>query len=296
MTTDILHIIFNVIAPVAVCAAVGFVWEKRALPFDTAMVTRLVSNIGVPCLVFATMAQVDLSHTALVTMGGAALLTTGGFLIVGAAILRFIGLPLRTFLNPIAFANTGNMGLPLVLLAFGEDGLALGIAYFVVNVLLLMTVGIAVAAASFDPRDLIHQPFIYAAIASVAVLFGGVVVPNVVVTTTALLGDFTIPLMLITLGVSLAKLRVSGLRRTFLICGLRFGLGLAGGFGVVALLGLEGVSAGTVIVMCAMPVAVISFLMAERYGGDSQAVAGAVVVSTFISAGILPILLWVLMG
>lgn len=295
MTGDILHIIFNVIAPVAVCAAVGFVWAKRDLPFDTAMVTRLVSNIGVPCLVFATMAQVDLSHAALITMGGAALLTTGGFLVAGALILKVIGLPLRTFLNPVAFANTGNMGLPLVLLAFGDAGLALGIAYFVVNVLLLMTVGIGIAAASFDPRDLARQPFIYAAIASVAVLFGGIPVPEVVVTTTALLGDFTIPLMLITLGISLAKLQVTSLGRTFLICGLRFGLGLLGGFGAVALLGLEGASAGAVIVMCAMPVAVISFLMAERYGGDAQAVAGAVVVSTFMSAAILPVLLWVLM-
>ena len=54
------------------------------------------------------------------------------------------------------------MGLPLCLLAFGDQGLALGIAYFVVNVILLVTVGIAIASAEFKPLDILRRPFIYA--------------------------------------------------------------------------------------------------------------------------------------
>ena len=294
MNEQLLLIMLDVVTPVAVCAAVGVGWAKMRQPFDTQMVTRLVSNVGVPCLVFSTLVSVELDMSIFFEMAMAAFMSTVVFLLAGWGILKLAGMPVRTNLNPIAFANTGNMGLPLCLLAFGEQGLALGIAYFVVNVILLVTIGIAVASAEFKPLDILRRPFIYAVIAAALFLSNDIAVPKVMLSTTKLLGNFTIPLMLITLGVSLATLQINNLRRSVVIVCSRFGLGIPVGFGLAALLGFEGAAYGTLVVMCSMPVAVVTFLFAENYGADGRAVASAVVLSTLISFITLPSLIWFL--
>lgn len=294
MINDVLGIIFGVVSPVAICAFIGFIWAKRGGPFDTAMVTRLVTNVGVPSLVFSTIVDVEIDQQQFFQMGLAALLSTVTFLVVGWAILRILKMSPQTYLNPIAFANTGNMGLPLCLLAFGEQGLALGIAYFVVNVLLLVSVGIPIASNRYRPAEVLRQPFIYAAGFSVFFLLSDVPVPEVALNTTKLLSNFTIPLMLITLGVSLARLKVEDFQKSSIIAAGRLLMGLAAGFGVAALLGLTGEARAVAIIMCSMPVAVITFLLAETYGGDGKPVAGAVIISTLLAFPVLPILIWYL--
>ncbi len=294
MNEQLLYIMLDVVTPVAVCAAVGVCWAKMKQPFDTQMVTRLVSNVGVPCLVFSTLVGVELDMNIFFDMALAGFLSTTAFLLVGWRILKLAGMPIRTNLNPIVFANTGNMGLPLCLLAFGDQGLALGIAYFVVNVILLVTVGIAIASAEFKPLDILRRPFIYAVIAAALFLTSDVEVPKVMLNTTELLGNFTIPLMLITLGVSLATLQINNIRRSIVIVASRFGLGIPVGFGLASILGFEGAAYGTLVVMCSMPVAVITFLFAENYGADGRAVASSVVLSTLISFIMLPGLIWFL--
>lgn len=294
MINDVISIIFGVVSPVAICALIGFIWAKRGAPFDTAMVTKLVTNVGVPCLVFSTIITVEIEKQQFFQMGLAALATNVTFFVVGWIILKSLKMPIRTYLNPIVFANTGNMGLPLCLLAFGEQGLALGIAYFVVNVLLLVTVGIPIVSNKYRPMDVLRQPFIYAAGLSVFFLLSDFPVPEIAQNTTKLLGNFTIPLMLITLGVSLARLKVADFKKSSIIAGIRLVLGLAAGFGVVALMGLTGEARAVVIIMCAMPVAVITFLLAETYSDDGKPVAGAVVISTLLAFPVLPVLIWYL--
>lgn len=294
MIEDVISIIFGVVSPVAICALIGFVWAKRGGPFDTEMVTRLVTNVGVPSLVFSTIVGVEIDHQQFYQMGLASLLTSVLFMVLGWGILRGLGFSIRTYLNPIAFANTGNMGLSLCLLAFGEQGLALGIAYFVVNVLLLVTIGIAIVSNRYRLSDIFRQPFIYAAGLSVFFLLSGVKVPDVALNTTKLLGNFTIPLMLITLGVSLARLKVEDFGKSLVISIVRLALGLAVGFGVAAMMGISGDARAVLIIMCAMPVAVITFLLAETYGGESKPVAGAVVMSTLMAFPVLPLLIWYL--
>lgn len=294
MIGAILEIILNVVLPVGACASVGFVWARMKQPFDKGMVTRLVSNVGVPCLVFTTLTGVELDLNEFFGMGAAALVSNLLFFVMGWGILKLAGWPIRTYLNPIAFANVGNMGLPLCLLAFGEAGLALGIAYFVVNVILLVTVGIAIASARYRPQDVLRQPFIYAAAASIFFLLSDFEVPQALASTAKLLGNFSIPLMLITLGYSLATLKIDSFARSIGIALLRLVIGLCVGFGVATAFGFEGPAYGIFVVMCSMPVAVITYLFAETYGADGRAVAGAVVVSTLLSFVTLPVLLWFL--
>lgn len=294
MISALLEIILNVVTPVFICAVVGFGWAKTKQPFDTTMVTRLVSNVGVPCLVFSTLVSVELDMSAFRDMALASFISTGLFMVLGWVILKAAKMSVQTNLNPIAFGNTGNMGLPLCLLAFGEQGLALGIAYFVINVILLVTIGIAVASGSFTLLDLLKRPFIYAVGAAILFMTTDGDVPKAILSTTSLLGNLTIPLMLITLGVSLASLQIQSLNRSLVIVAGRFGLGITIGFALAALLGFTGETYGVLVVMCSMPVAVMTFLLAENYGSDGRAVAGAVMISTVLSFVMLPGLLWFL--
>lgn len=294
MMEEVVEIIFGVVSPVAICALIGFVWIKRGGPFDKEMVTRLVTNVGVPCLVFSTIVGVELNHQQFYQMGFASLLTSALFMTLGWGILRVLGFSIRTYLNPIAFANTGNMGLSLCLLAFGEQGLALGIAYFVVNVLILVTLGISIVSNSYRLSDIFRQPFIYAAGLSIFFLLSDVGVPDIALNTTKLLGNFTIPLMLITLGVSLAQLKIEDFAKSLVISIIRLALGLGVGFGVAAMLGMTGEARAVLIIMCAMPVAVFTFLLAETYSDEGKPVAGAVVISTLMAFPVLPVLIWYL--
>lgn len=296
MLADLARILLDVVTPVAVCAAIGFGWARMKQPFDSQMVTRLVSNVGVPTLVFSTLVNVEVGGGLFMEMAAAAFLTSVFFFAAGYAVLKLTGMSVRTYLNPIAFANTGNMGLPLCLLAFGEQGLALGIAYFVVNVILLLTVGIAVASNEYRLKDVLKRPFLYAVIAAAFFMTSEVEVPHAIQSTTTLLGNFSIPLMLITLGYSLATLQIVNIKRACLISFCRLGIGIPVGFASAALFGFTGAAYGTLVLMCSMPVAVITFLLAENYGADGRAVAGSVIISTLASFAIMPVLLWVLMA
>ncbi len=296
MIADLARILLDVVTPVAVCAAIGFVWARKKQPFDSQMVTRLVSNVGVPSLVFSTLINVKIGGALFMEMVAAAVITSTLFFAIGYAILKVTRLPVRTYLNPVAFPNAGNMGLPLCLLAFGDEGLALGIAYFAVSVILMMTVGIAVASNEYRLMDILKRPFLYALAAAAFFTVSGTPVPNVILSTTKLLGNFTIPLMLITLGVSLATLQIVNIKHAVFISFCRIGIGIPVGIAAALMFGFTGPAYGTLVLMCSMPVAVFTFLLAENFGADGRAVAGAVVISTLASFATMPALLWFLMA
>src|SRR3546814_4742415 len=109
------------------------------------------------------------------------------------------------------FPNAGNMGLPICLFTFGEHGLALAVSCFAAMVILQFTVGVGIAAGRVSLRMVATSPVIYAVIAALPVLAFDLAVPEMAAKTLRLLGGFTIPLMLIALGVSLAKLEIRSL-------------------------------------------------------------------------------------
>ena len=288
--------IFAVIAPVFACAAVGFAWARMRVPYETAFVTRLVTNVGFPCLIFSSLLRAEITPETLGIMGFAALATTAAFAAIGALVLSLCRIELRAFLNSMIFANTGNMGLPLCLLAFGEEGLALAIAYFTVNGTLTFIVGPAIASGNADTREVLKIPMVWATLAGLAVKLAAVPVPEWAMKTLLLIGGFPIPLMLITLGVSLAGLRVAHLGRSTGLALLRLVMGLGVGWLAAEMLGFEGAARGVVIIECAMPVAVFNFLYAQMYDNRPDEVAGTIVVSTVLSFATLPLLLWYVMG
>jgi len=280
-----------IIAPVFVCAAIGYLWARLRRPFETEFVTALVTNVGTPCLVASTLTKLSIDAGAL---GGMALAALAVFVVVGvvAAVgLRLAGLPYHSYLPAIMFSNSGNMGLPLCLFAFGEAGLALAIGFFTVSATLQFTLGVGLAAGTVSPRRLARIPLLYAVAVSVALMMTGTPLPGWIANTVELLGGLTIPLMLIALGVSLARLRIASLKLSLVIALVRLLLGFAAGNLVAWTFGMEGMVAGVLILQASMPVAVFNYLFAQVYRRAPEEVAGAVVLSTFLSFASLPLLL-----
>lgn len=280
-----------IISPIFICAAIGFVWGRLRRPFDTELVTALVSSVGTPCLIGSTLTGVAIDLQAVGTMAGVALLAFACFAAVGVAVLRSSRLPLQSYLPALMFPNAGNMGLPLCLFAFGEKGLALAIVFFTISAILQFTLGVAIAAGSFAPSRLLRLPLIYAVIVSLAFMGTGAPVPAWLANTLDLLGGLTIPLMLIALGVSLARLRVRSFSRSILLSLVRLGIGLVTGLVLAWAFGLTGMVRGVLILQCAMPVAVFNYLFAQLYRRAPEEVAGMVVISTAIAFASLPLLL-----
>jgi hypothetical protein len=116
-------------------------------------------------------------------------------------------------------------------------------------------------------------------------------VPLVLTNTTRLLGGFAIPLMLVALGVAVAEMRVTDLRRSVLMAMMRLTVSVTVGFGMAHVFGFTGIARGVLILQCAMPAAVFNHLLAQRYDRSPEQVASIVVVSTLLTAVALPFLL-----
>lgn len=284
--------IVSIVAPVFICTALGFCWSKSGKSFDTSLVTSIVTYFGTPSLVFATLSTVKLDPKSLYLMGEIAVAANVAFVVIGAAFLALFRLDQRAFLQSLSFPNIGNIGLPLCFLAFGENGLALAITFFAVYVVLQLTVGVAFLAGEFNIKSVLKMPIIPATLLAVAFLATGTKVPGWAYNTTKMIGDLTIPLMLITLGVSLASLKVSNLKRALGLSILRLTMGFVVGVGLAMAFGLEGDARGVIIVECALPVAVFCYLLAQHYNRSAEEVAGVVVISTGLSIFTLPLLMW----
>lgn len=291
MFTDLLATVAPIVAPVFVVAAVGYGWARAGMPFDTEFTTSLVSNLAFPCLIIATLAKLELDREAFSQMAWAGALTVLATGAIVAAILKLFRQSQPVYWPSMVFGNVGNMGLPLCLFAFGEEGLALAIVFFTVFVGIQFTLGISVAAGQVSARTLVRTPLAWACLAGIAIQLTGIRFPDWIGNTIGLVGDIAIPMMLLTLGVALAKFKVASLRRSALMSLGRLGIGLAVGIGIAELLGLEGTARGVLILQSTMPVAVLNYLFAARYDRTPEEIAGLVLVSTAISFVTLPALL-----
>lgn len=122
-----------IIAPVLVAAAAGYLWALVGLPFDRDFVTRMVMNIGAPCLILAGIAGLEAEVSTFLETLGIAVGVLIACSLAGGLVLRLAGQPLRSFLPPVVFGNVGNLGLPLCMFAFGQEGLGLAIAFYLVG-------------------------------------------------------------------------------------------------------------------------------------------------------------------
>lgn len=287
--------IWPVMAPVLASVLVGLIWGRLGKPFDSDMVSRLVMYVGAPCLIIATLSEVRLAPEALVRVAWVYLLVLMITALAALLLLWLLGYRPRVFFTSLVFPNVGNMGLPLCLLAFGEEGLALGLAWFMLNSVAHFSLGLSVVSGRPVWRELFTNPVVASVLVAVVLVATGAALPGWLFNSLDLLGGLTIPLMLVTLGVSLSRLRVHDLKTATLFSVARLVLGFLVALGVCEWLDIQGVLRGVVILQSSMPVAVFNYLFAVRYGEGPREVAGTVVLSTLMAFLALPFLLgWLL--
>ena len=284
--------ILNVIGPVLLMTFVGYVLGRRQVPLDPRTLSSLVLLVATPSLVFSTLTSLPIDFATMSDMALAAGLSVAIAAALGFVLLKALGMSARTFLPSLMIPNSGNIGLPLVSLAFGDTGLALGISFFFVIALLQYTAGLAISSGQFRIGDLARQPLVYAVVCVIVVKASGVQVPTIIASTTDLLGGMMIPAMLIFLGASLARLTVEDIRPAAIITFARLAFGLVASILVIELLSLSGVEAGSVLLLAMMPAAIVTYVFAERYRDDANQVAGAIVLSTVVTFALLPAILW----
>ncbi|MFT6558082.1 AEC family transporter [Sneathiella sp.] len=290
------QILFNIIAPVVICAGLGYYWSKSNRSFHMETITGLVSNIGAPMLIFTTLVQLEGDLTEFLEFGFIALIALITFVPIGFVVLKLLKLDYRDYLPALMFPNTGNMGLPLCYFAFQQEGLILALAFFTIHAVLQFTFGVWIASGSGSITQFLKTPLVYAVSISLALRWFEVPMPLWVIDTSKLLGGMTIPLMLMALGVSLASLSAQHLKEATILSVTRLLMGFLVGLGLSELFGLEGTARGVLILECTMPVAVFNYLLSLRYGRAAGQVAGTVLVSTLLSFLTLPLLLLFLLG
>jgi predicted permease len=282
----------NILGPIMLITLIGFFLGRSSVGLQSRTLSSLVMLVATPALVFNTLTSMHVDLGTIGRMAGAALLCLVIAGTMAAAALTIFGASLRSFLPSLMLPNSGNMGLPLVVLAFGSEGARLGISFFFVVALFQYSVGLSISSGSLRISDIVQQPLIYSVALVLLVSALNFPVPQIILKTTEMLGGMMIPAMLILLGTNLATLKVSDFGPSFAVAVGRLLIGLFTGTAVIYLLGLTGPAAGIVFLMATMPSAIITFVFAERFQQSPNRVAGAVVMSTLLTFIFLPALVW----
>ncbi len=290
-SVNLILTVFEVVAPVFLLASIGFAWVKLGFDYRIEFVTRLAMTLSVPCLIFAALMQTEIAPEALGTVFLAtvvtyALITVGCYLLVKAGRLN-----VRTYLAPLIMGNTGNLGLPLALFAFGDEGLGYAVVIFAMMGIYSFTYGVWLVSGGGDLRKVVEEPLVGATLLGALFLWQGWQTPRFLTNTIELVGQMAIPLMLITLGVAVARLQPGAVSRAIWLSALKAALCVAVAWSAGTYFALAPVPLAVLILQAATPVAVTSYLLAAKYEADADPVAGLVVVSTLMSVGFIPLIL-----
>lgn len=283
--------VLQTVAPVFVLATIGAIWVKMGLEYRVQFVTRLTMTLSVPALIFVSLMKTEIDPQALRDTALAALVTYIGVGLAVLLLLKIAKLDVRTFLAPLSFGNTGNLGLPLALFAFGAVGFDFAVVVFAIMAVLSFTIGVWVVSGGGSPISAVKEPIVWATILGGVFLINGWTLPVWTVNTLDLIGQIAIPVMLITLGVAIARLKPGTLGRAIWLSATKYVICIVVPLAVGVFFNLPPVALGVLIVQVATPVAVTSYMLAEKYDADSDQVAGLVMVSTLMSIIVIPVLL-----
>ncbi|RVV96684.1 AEC family transporter [Mesobaculum littorinae] len=281
----------EVTAPVFLIAMTGFLWVRLGFEYRTEFVTRIAMTVSLPCLVFVTLMQTEIDPSALTVVSAAAVASYAAVTLLMWALAALLRLELRTWLAPLIFGNTGNLGLPLALFAFGPEGLGYAVVIFAIMAVYSFTFGIWIVSGGGSVLKLLREPLLAATLLGALFLWQGWQTPAFLTNTLDLLGQIAIPMMLLTLGVAVARLHPAGLGRAAAVSVVKLAVCTLVAACAARVFNLPPVAFAVLVVQLATPVGVTSYLLAQKYGADSQSVAGLVVASTLISVAGLPLIL-----
>ncbi|GBD11298.1 hypothetical protein HRbin23_00953 [bacterium HR23] len=296
----LLQTFLQVVLPVFLVAGVGLALQK-ALRLPPGPLGQVVLYAFAPGLAFYNLATTTVEKPLLGHIALFAILLIGVMWGLGwmvARILRLDRVGESSFLLSVVFMNAGNMGLSVTLLAFGQEGLALGLVFFIVEATLGNTLGIYLAARGHaDARQaliqVIRMPLLYGAVLGLVVNLARIPIPQPLLVSTRFLSSAAIPAMLIVLGLQLGSAWSKPPWKTLgASLALRLGVSVLVAVGLVRALGIEGLAGKVLIVMSAMPTPVFVTIFATQFRLDAPLLTNTVVVSSVASMFTLTVLLW----
>ena len=282
---DILIKLFDVLFPVFLTIGIGYWYGKKDPKFDTKFITTFAGNFGLPAIIFYSLTTTNISIDLFLRFSYYITLYVIIFSIIGVIILKALNKDIYRLLPPLILPNTGNMGMPLCLFAYGKMGLAIATAATAMILVFHFSIGILLASKKFSLKPLLNCIPMYALLVSLIFVYYEIPAPKFLENATFLIGYSTIFLVLMSLGVALSKLKVFSFRETFIFSFTRVVIGPVIGYAFVKFFNLSGVEAGVMFIQASMPSAVLTYLVAEIYSPKKiiNSVASTVALSTFMS-------------
>lgn len=305
--------------PIFLLAVAGYLFG-RSKSFDSGQVTRGISNVAfylfVPALLFRTTARIDLATLELRALAAFFVPTVLLMLLVLAFERR------RQVAGDVAtvralsctFGNTVQIGIPVAIAAFGEQGLAIHAAIIAVHAVVMLTTATALiewsrrgVGATGDRESLrqiaipiFKQTLIHPVILPIVAGFGWnllkLPLPSAVESTLYTMAQAAVPLCLVLIGLSLAHYGVKGVVRPASAQSLVKLLIHPAMVAAVAywLMPLAPATAAVTVLCAALPIGANPLLFAQRYGVAEQETTAAIVISTLAYGGTVIALLSVL--
>jgi len=287
--------LFEVLFPVFFVVGIGYYLGKKNPKIDITFITNFAINIGTPAMILYSLTSTGISFEIFKNYFWYYLIAIAVFTVIGIIFLFLLKTKdIIRELPPFIMPNTGNIGMPICLFAYGLQGLGVAAAIGALIVLCHFTLGIFLADRKFDINVIVKNPPFYAIIISVIFLYFKIELPNFIENTTFLLMYATIFLILMTLGIALTRLKVFSFKKAFISSIGRVILGPVIGFLLIKYFNLEGFAAGVLLIQCSMPSAVLTYLVGSIYSPKKivDNIASMIVVSTVMSFITIPIVVF----
>lgn len=286
--------IFTIIFPLFAIVSIGFFYGRKHAP-DMVSANQLNLDIFVPALIFHVLAdksfQVD-AYSQL-AIGAAVVVIFSGLLAWPVA--KFMGFNVKTFVPPMMFSNSGNIGLPLALFAFGEKALPAAVMLFIVENTLHFSLGMKMMDSKISFFSIVKIPMVFAAVLGLGLSLSGWVLPEVVTVSVEMLGMVAIPLMLFSLGVRLTSVNLQDWRIGLVGAIICPATGIILVLFVAPFLNLNELHYGQLLIFGVLPPAVLNFMVAEKYNQQPKQVASIVLIGNLASLITIPTVLYFLL-
>jgi len=282
---DLLGKLFEVLFPVFLIIGIGYWYGKKDPKFDTKFITAFAGNFGLPSIIFYSLTTTSINIELFLRFSYYITLYVFIFSIIGLIILKIMNKDIYRLLPPLILPNTGNMGMPLCLFAYGKIGLAIATSITAIILIFHFSINILLASKKLSIKPLLKCIPVYALLISLIFVYYEIPAPKFLENSTFLIGYSTIFLILMSLGVALSKLTVFDVKETLVYSFIRVVIGPIVGLAFVKFFNLSGVEAGVMFIQASMPSAVLTFLISEIYAPKkiSVSIASTVALSTFLS-------------
>ena len=287
--------LFEVLFPVFFVVGIGYYLGKKNPKIDTSFITNFAANIGTPAMIIFAVTSTGITFEIFKDYFWYYLIAILCFVVVGIPTLFFLKTKdIVRELPPLILPNTGNMGVPICLFAYGTEGLGVSASITSLIILFHFTLGVFLADRKFNLQVILKNPPFYSILFSALILYNDINLPIFIINTTEWLMFATIFLILMSLGIALTRLKVFSLTNALISSFARMILGPIIGLLIIFYFDLSGFAAGVLLIQCSMPSAVLNYLVASIYSPKKivDSVASTIVVSTLMSFITLPIVVY----